>query len=211
MALVDWTFKGQELVSCNCAWGCPCQFNSLPTNGNCVALGATHIEKGHFGKVKLDGLNWAMVVAWPGPIHLGNGKMQIVIDERADAEQRKALDAIAHGKETVEGGTYMQVFSTTITEWLPTVFRPIEFKFDLKGRTGRISIPGVGETTAEPIRNPVTGAEHRVKVVLPEGFEYIEAEYASATTRATGDIPLEYKGTHAHFANVEMGTNGVVR
>lgn len=211
MALVDWSFMGPELITCNCAWGCPCQFNSLPTNGNCVAFGATRIDTGHFGKVKLDGLKWAMVVAWPGPIHLGNGKMQIVIDEGANPEQRKALDAIARGKETVEGGTYMQVFSTTITEWLPTLFKPIEFEFDMGKRAGRIAIPGVGNSTAEPIRNPVTGAEHRAKVVLPDGFEYTEAEYASGTTKTTGDIPLDYKGTHAHFAMVHMGTNGLIQ
>lgn len=42
MADVDWMLKGPELTPCNCAWGCPCQFNSLPTNGNCRAAVAMH-------------------------------------------------------------------------------------------------------------------------------------------------------------------------
>ena len=31
------------------------------------------------------------------PIHLGNGMLQAIVDERADARQRAALEAIAHG------------------------------------------------------------------------------------------------------------------
>ena len=31
MAHVDWSIKGPEIATCNCDWGCPCQFNALPT------------------------------------------------------------------------------------------------------------------------------------------------------------------------------------
>src|SRR5205085_12520038 len=34
---VEWRVKATELANCNCAYGCPCQFNSLPTHGNCRA------------------------------------------------------------------------------------------------------------------------------------------------------------------------------
>ena len=47
-----------EIATCNCAWGCPCQFNGLPTHGDCRAAVAMQIEKGHFGAVSLDGLKW---------------------------------------------------------------------------------------------------------------------------------------------------------
>ncbi len=33
MAYVDWRLKGPEVAACNCSWGCPCQFNGLPTLG----------------------------------------------------------------------------------------------------------------------------------------------------------------------------------
>ncbi len=26
----SWRIAGEEVVSCNCSWGCPCQFNALP-------------------------------------------------------------------------------------------------------------------------------------------------------------------------------------
>ena len=57
MNYVDWEIKGPEISSCSCDWGCPCQFNSLPTHGNCRAAMAFEIEQGHFGEVSLDGLS----------------------------------------------------------------------------------------------------------------------------------------------------------
>jgi hypothetical protein len=33
---------GEEVGNCNCTWGCPCQFNALPTTGHCEAFLAWH-------------------------------------------------------------------------------------------------------------------------------------------------------------------------
>ena len=55
MAHTDWMIRGPEIGSCNCAYGCPCQFNALPTDGTCRAAVGIQIDKGHYGKVKLDG------------------------------------------------------------------------------------------------------------------------------------------------------------
>ena len=73
MAYVDWRIKGPELSTCNCDWGCPCQFNALPSRGYCRAAVAMRIDEGHFGEVRLDGLHWVSLLAWPGPIHHGDG------------------------------------------------------------------------------------------------------------------------------------------
>src|SRR5438034_944809 len=35
MTNTEWTIHGREFANCNCAYGCPCQFNALPTHGNC--------------------------------------------------------------------------------------------------------------------------------------------------------------------------------
>jgi hypothetical protein len=211
MAHVEWSMKGPELANCNCAWGCPCQFNALPTTGNCRFAAATQIEKGNYGDVKLDGLKWALLGEWPGPIHLGNGTLQLVIDERADAKQRAALEAIGQGKDTDEGATYMWVFGAMSSKRLPTLFKPIELQINVDKRTAQLRIPGIVDTKVESIRNPVTGAEHRAKVSLAAGFEYTEAEFASGTTKATGDVKLDLQGTHAHLANVHLTTHGLVR
>ena len=36
--MTPWELKMKEFVNCNCAYGCPCQFNALPTNGNCQGI-----------------------------------------------------------------------------------------------------------------------------------------------------------------------------
>ena len=54
--MTPWEIKAKEFANCNCAYGCPCQFNALPTKGFCEAAVAMEIEQGHFGDVKLDGL-----------------------------------------------------------------------------------------------------------------------------------------------------------
>ena len=66
------------------------------------------------------------------------------------------------------------------------------------------------EASVEPIRNPVTGEEHRARVTIPKGFEYHEAEYASSSTRASGLIAHEWSGRHAHLCIMHMTQNGVV-
>jgi hypothetical protein len=64
---------------------------------------------------------------------------------------------------------------------------------------------------SEPIKNPVTGEPHRVRVTLPHGFEYHEAEYASArVTTERSPIALDYAGSHAHFARLNWTPAGPV-
>ena len=100
MATIDWQIKGREFANCNCSYGCPCQFNALPTHGFCCAVAGFQIEQGRFGDVKLDGLRAAGLYRWPGPVHEGNGTMQLVVDKGADASQREALLKIIRAKQS---------------------------------------------------------------------------------------------------------------
>ncbi len=88
MAHVQWEIKGREFGNCNCSYGCPCQFNALPTHGHCRGAYGWQVDQGTFGAVKLDGLRAAGLYIWPGPVHQGNGTMQLIVDERARPEQR---------------------------------------------------------------------------------------------------------------------------
>ena len=211
MKLTEWSMQGLEFANCNCGWGCPCQFNQGPTHGNCRAHTFVKIEKGKYGSVPLDGLSWGMFAAWPGPIHLGNGTFQAVVDERANPKQRAALEAISHGKDTQPGTLIWQVFSTTMTKVLPTLFKPIQLSVDLKARKAALNIPGLLDSTAESIRNPVTGKDHRVQVTLPTGFEFTDTEFVSGKAKSSGEIELNFDGTHAHLSRIHWSTHGVVR
>lgn len=209
MAYVDWSIEGPEYSNCNCAWGCPCQFNALPTDGTCRALTGMRIERGHFGATRLDGLAWVGTFAWPGPIHLGGGTGQVFIDERANADQRKALLDILSGKETEPGATIFQVLSTTMAKVLDPQFVPVEIDIDVGACRARVAVPGVIDSSGTPIKSPFTGQDFRVRVNLRDGFEYTEAEYGSGSTQATGGVPLDFKDSYGHFARIHLTQNGI--
>jgi len=213
MKFVNWSMQGTMLGHCNCAHGCPCQFNSLPTHGNCRAFEFVQVATGRFGDVPLDGLSWGALMSWPGPIHLGNGTFQSIIDANADSKQRAALEAVSHGKETEPGTLIWQVFSTTVTTVLPTLVKNIELSIDVSKRSASVKVPGVVDGSASPIKNPVTGQDHVARVTLPAGFEYSEAEFVSGTgkTGSESGIMLDFSNTHAHLAKIHWSTQGVVR
>ncbi len=209
--MISWEIKGEELGNCNCDYGCPCQFNALPTHGSCEAAVGYQIHEGHFGDIKLDGLRVAMVVWWPGPVHEGNGKMQVIVDEQASDEQREAIVKIIHGEETDPMATMWSVYSTMCPTKLETLSKPIALEIDVEERIGKISVPDVFVTRGEPIRNPITGEIHRARIDLPHGFEYEIAEMGSASTEATGEIKLSLKDSFAQFNKLHLNNNGPVR
>jgi hypothetical protein len=208
MAQANWRLEGEWLKNCNCAYGCPCDFNAKPTQGNCKGFLGMRITKGHFESTSLDGLSFFAVVSFPGPLHEGNGQLQPIIEERATAKQREALFNIMSGKNSAEG-TLFHICSLIVTKMHNPIFAPITFQFDKAARTARLVIPGVLETEVEPIKNPVTGAPHRIQTMMPEGFEHHEGEVASANIRSTGAIKFETQGTHSTLAHVVQTPQGV--
>jgi hypothetical protein len=208
----DWYIEGVEFGSCNCDYGCPCQFESRPTKGHCRGFEVLRIDKGHFGDVPLGGLRAALLYAWPGPIFEGNGEMQAVIDERADAAQRTALATVLHGGETNEGATHWWVFHAMSRTVHVPIFKPIEFEVNIEARTARVLIPGILESTGLPIRSPATGAEHRIRIDIPNGIEFELAEIGSATTKTiAASIPLDLNDTYGQFNLLRHSGSGVVR
>lgn len=210
MTETQWSIRGREFVHCNCAYGCPCQFNALPTHGGCHAVAMIEIESGHHGDTRLDGLRLGMIASWPGPIHEGRGEVVPLIDARADEAQREALLRIMGGEDTEPGATMFQVFSTTFEKMHDPVFAAIEFEVDVDGRTARLKVPGWVDAQGEPIRNPVTGEQHRARINLPHGFEYDTCEVGSGRTTTQGPLQLSMSGSHAQFARLHMTQSGVV-
>ena len=210
MAHVQWEIKAREFANCNCSYGCPCQFNALPTHGHCRAAVGYEIDQGVYGQVKLDGLRGVGLYQWPGPVHEGNGTMQLIIDDRARPEQREALVKIMTGQDTKDMATMWWVYAAMCPTKLEPLYRPIDFQVDVDARRARVVVPGILESSGEPIRNPVTGAEHRVRIDLPHGFEYRLAEIGSGRTKATGQIKLDLANSYGQFARLHLSHAGVV-
>jgi hypothetical protein len=207
-----WEFTGRELINCSCEYGCNCQFNALPDKGHCHAVAGIEIDQGRYGDTRLDGLKIAALFKWPGPIHEGHGEALAFVDERADPAQREALLKIMTGQDTDPFATMFAVFASTIETMHEPVFTDIDFEVDVDGRRGSLSIPGYVEMTGEPIRNPVTGVEHRARIHLPQGFEYEIAEIGSASSRTTGGpMQIDIDSKYAQFADIRLNSHGVVR
>jgi hypothetical protein len=209
--MTTWEFKGRELVNCSCEYGCNCQFNALPDKGHCHAVAGIQIDEGHHGDTRLDGLRIAAIFKWPGAIHEGNGEAIAFVDKRASEAQREALLRIMTGQDTEPFATMFAVYASTVTNMYAPVFTDIDFEVDVEGRRARLSVPDYIETVGEPIRNKVTNEESRAQICLPDGFEYLVADIGSASSRTTGPVQVEFKESYGQFANIHLGSNGVVR
>lgn len=206
-----WMLRGMQFANCNCDWGCPCQFNAPTTHGHCEAIEVGHIEQGEYNGIRLDGLNYVMLVQWPGEIADGNGREQFIIDERADPAQRDALEKILRGESTAPGATHFWVFNSTMSEVLDPIFAAIKLEIDVDRRRASVEIPGVGVSRGEPIIDPHSGEEFRAGFTLPNGFQLTEAEVGSGSSDLEAGIELHLSGSHAHFALLHMNQDGVIR
>lgn len=206
-----WMLRGVEYANCNCAWGCPCQFGAKTTYGHCEAVVTGHIEEGSFNETSLDGLDWALLLYWPGEIAEGNGKEQVIIDERADPAQREGLRKILHGESTAPGATHFFVYNSTMSTVLDTLYAPIDLSIDVEARTARVRIGDLVESVGAPIISRFSGEPVRSRINLPGGFEYTYAEMGNGNTTARGGIELDLKDSYGQFNVLHMNQDGVVR
>lgn len=171
----EWRIEAEHILSCNCDYGCPCNFNALPTYGNCEALVAYHVRKGSFGETKLDGVTFAWGLWWPKAIHMGDGVGKLYVDKKATPEQVKAIEEITSGNN---GGGVFTIFPSTFTKTLPTELVNIDFHF--VEFEAWFTVEGAGEGRLQHIVNEKTGANFKGEVILPGGINYKRGQVASA-------------------------------
>ena len=210
MAKTSWMLRGRNFSHCNCAYGCPCQFNALPTHGHCQAVVGIAVDEGFHGSTRLDGLRFGGAFRWPGPIHEGHGEGLPVVDERATPAQREAILKILSGQDSEPGATFFQVFASMLEKVHDPIFARIDLDIDIDARRARFLVPGVIEAHGEPIKNPVTHQDHRVRIDMPNGFEYRKAEAGRGWARTHGPIQLDLADSHAHFTAIHITGDGVV-
>ncbi len=191
----DWRLHGTVVVACNCAYGCPCNFNALPTHGDCEGGWTWHVADGHHGDVRLDDLNFSMYADWPGAIHEGNGDVLLLIDERADGRQRETLGRFLAGEI---GGPWAILVNTFVRFHGPQ-FVPYEVSLD--EYRARVRAGDALEVATEPIRNPVSGVEVHPRAVLPEGFIFKDGAMVSSAAFTVSDgIAYDHSGKYAAVA-----------
>jgi hypothetical protein len=208
----QWMIKAREYANCNCAFGCPCQFNAPSTHGFCEAIAGIIIDEGHYNDVDLSGVCFAGIYKWPGEIVEGNGEAQLFISKTVSPEQRDAIIKIATGETTDPGATHFSVFASTLSTFHPIIDAPIELNIDVDARQGLIKIADIAESNGSSLINPFDGTEMRAGIHLPGGFEYTFAETGKGTTDAkSNDIELHLSESYGHFCHLHMNQHGVIR
>ncbi len=127
MAAPAWKISGQYYETCSCDFVCPCIPGLLavkPTKGSCTFAMAFQIERGNYGNVSLDGLGFILLGLTPQEMGKGNWSVGLLADDRASAEQRDAIAAIASGS----AGGPIAALSGLIGKFLGVESAPIRFE-----------------------------------------------------------------------------------
>ncbi len=196
-----WWWKADYIESCNCAHGCPCNFTAIPTDGTCQAVGAYRIREGAYDNIRLDGCGFGWILRWPNPIHRGNGRCVIFIDERADDAQRAALSEIVSGKAG-PGGPF-ELFAPTYTE--PPSVRFGRLRFEREGRRGIIELDDFARVQLGPMLSDMDQSEADAHLVLPSGFIFRDARIVNTDKCEVtlSDFQFQHANSNAFFSEVE--------
>ncbi|MBI3767479.1 MAG: DUF1326 domain-containing protein [Deltaproteobacteria bacterium] len=198
-----WTLAVDYVETCNCNFGCPCNFSGYPTDGFCEALVGYHIREGHYGRTKLDKLDVIYAAAWPKAIHQGGGTLRLYISESATPPQREALLRIFSGK--AKGSGPFELFAGTMAAVEAPVFTPIEFHID--GRRSAFRVPNAVEVAMVPFVNPVSGEEQDIRVNLPKGFIWRSVKAAKTAVMrilGTGPLSFDHSGMNGFYARLDF-------
>jgi len=198
-----WKLVTDYVESCNCNFGCPCNFSGYPTDGLCEAIVGYHIREGSYGRTKLGGLDVVYVAAWPKAIHQGGGTLRLYVSESATPPQREAIVRIFTGK--AKGNGCFELFAGTMATVEEPVYAPIEFTVD--GRRSGFRVPGAVEVAMAPFVNPVSGEEQDVRVNLPKGFIWRSVKAAKTAVMrilGTGVMSFDHSGQNAFYARLEF-------
>jgi hypothetical protein len=196
-----WSFKADYVETCNCDYGCPCNFNGFPSNGFCRALVLFHIRSGRYGSVNLDGINVICAFSWPKAIHEGNGTAQLFVTKDSDEEQRSAIISIFSGQAKGEGP--FALFATTIKFFLEPQY--VDLIVNIAGKRSSFSVPGIIDVKSESFVNPVTGEEQDTRIQLPKGFIWKLAEAAKTKVMriTTSHLNFDHSGKNALYSVIE--------
>jgi hypothetical protein len=144
-----WQVSGDMFELCSCNILCPCWLGpeTKPDKGWCSGVLAFDIQRGAVEGVDVAGRKVVLAAEWPGNFFGGNGTARLYIDDRANADQRRELEAVFTGRK---GGFLEGLFGAVISRWLAAQTTEININ-----RNGSISIRvgRFGQATLKPLRD----------------------------------------------------------
>ena len=87
--------------------------------------------------------------------------------------------------------------------------KKINLEINLETRICKLQAEEIISTTTKPIINPITGAEHRAKIHLPNGIEFHEAEMGSGSTKAKAAFKTDLNESYVQIAILNLTPQGI--
>jgi hypothetical protein len=141
---------GSRIIGCCCAAPCPCRINKKPMHCHgCDHTDAVHVDRGHVGPVRMDGVTWVITGRGFGQDPAKNWVV-VYLDDKATPEQEKAL---------------VDMLSADLKAWGPKAkhlagaFKgvkrvPMTYTVSADRRSYDCVIPGILELKTRAIVNP---------------------------------------------------------
>jgi hypothetical protein len=162
---------------------------------------AFSVERGSYGPVSLDGLAFIVLGFTPEAMGKGNWSVGLITDERASAEQRDAITAIASGA----AGGPMAALSGLVGKFLGVESAPIQF--DRTGTKWSVKASGFVDMAAEGAKgiNPdSTEPMHLDNTGHPAADRFALARASRSHVQALGlawaDVSGKNNGQYAPFS-----------
>ena len=201
MSEQDWSLRGEYMESCNCDYLCPCIYTNPQgpaTHDHCTAVMVFRIDEGRSGPLRLDGLKFALVIRSGKVMADGNWVFGVVVEEAADALQRKALAAIVGGER---GGPPGMIRQNLVSDFRGVELRRIEV--EIAGHSRRVTIPEFLSFEVEGVlsRNRSGEPYYLDNTGHPAGRRLALARAKATRVHAFGlDLDLVDRGNNGHFA-----------
>ena len=204
MATPAWKVSGQYYETCSCDFVCPCVTGRMavkPTQGWCTFAMGFQIERGNYGSIPLDGLGFIVLGRTPEEMVKGNWTVGVIADERASAEQRDAIAAIASG----QAGGPMAALSGLVSSFAGVESAPI--RFDRDGMKWSVAAAKLVDIAAEAAMGINPDIKEPIKVSNtghPASNELLMAHAARSHVHAFGfdwdDVSGRNSGQYAPFS-----------
>lgn len=188
----EWWAEGLLFENCNCTAVCPghIHFSQRCTQEVCHGFWAIRFEGGRVGGTDLAGVGAVVVYEAPQVMVDGGWRQRIIVSDRADRGQRRAVEEIVAG---VHGGPW-EVLARFVSDPLPT--RSARLRIDDAPGRKAVTVAGFLESVVEAIRGrnreePVTFANIYNKV-----HDSTQVIARGSARYDDGEIVIDNEGTH---------------
>lgn len=192
---MTWSLKGQLLESCSCNMFCPCWFGvqdlMIMDQGWCDGVLGFRIREGSSNGLALAGREVLFAVHFPGPtLFDGHATARLFVDEGADADQQRELEAIFQGKK----GGPMEILAPLVATWLPTKSVRVDVSEDENGDSITMTTEGAGDLRSQLLRDAEGTSFTLTGGGFVSGFGMESAELApTATVWADPEMPQSFE------------------